>query len=93
MSLSSHTFVISQDSLRAPADGSSADMIRGLYRTRDLMLGDAVRVHWSAGDAAPIVSAAIYEAVGGTPPLADLPERDGYIRHTAVFEGDPFELS
>lgn len=68
-------------------------MITGLYRTNDLLLGPAVRVHWSAGDAAPLVAESIYTIIGGNPRLEDLPLREDYARQTARMESDPFELA
>ncbi|MEP7223002.1 MAG: hypothetical protein ABI673_10105 [Novosphingobium sp.] len=55
-------------------------MVRGLYRTHDILLGESVRVHWSAGDAAPIVSLSVYAQLGGKPDLADLPSHAEYCR-------------
>lgn len=66
-------------------------MIRGLYRTCDILLGEAVRVHWSAGDAAPILSAQVYREMGGVPPLEDLPSREEYERWTYRFLPDMLE--
>lgn len=66
-------------------------MVKGLYRTRDRLLGEAVRVHWSAGDAAPILSLAVYAAVNGQPEVRLLPTRGEYERRTNPFEPDPYE--
>jgi len=49
-------------------------IVRGLYRTRDSLLGDCVRVHWSGGDAAPLLPFQVYMAIGGKPGLAALPD-------------------
>jgi len=68
-----------------------SDMVRGLYRTHDRLLGEAVRVHWSAGDAAPFVSLEVYKALGGSPEAAQLPCRDDYQRQTFLFVPDPLE--
>ena len=67
--------------------------IKGLYRTRDMLLGECVRVHWSAGDAAPIVSSLIYRSLGGMPDLADLPDRNEYLDKHPLCESDPLELT
>ena len=67
-------------------------MIRGLYRTHDLLLGDVVRVHWSAGDAAPIVSEQVYVALDGHPALDALPNRTEYEKKTYLFEPDLLEI-
>ena len=66
-------------------------MVKGLYRTHDRLLGDAVRVHWSAGDAAPILSLNVYAAMSGEPPAQLLPTRDEYERRTHALDPDPFE--
>ena len=67
-------------------------MIRGLYKTRDRLMGDCARVDWSAGDAAPVLRKDIYEALGGRPAFDQLPQRDSYLsRHTVDL--DPFELA
>jgi hypothetical protein len=66
-------------------------MIKGLYRTYDRLLGDAVRVHWSAGDAAPILSLDVYAAMSGEPPAEGLPTRDEYECRTFAPDPDPFE--
>ena len=68
-------------------------MVRGLYRTHDRLLGEVVRVHWSGGDAAPILSLAVYEALGGNPEVALLPSRGDYERQTYLFMPDPLEES
>lgn len=67
-------------------------MIHGLYRTRDRLLGTCVRVSWSAGDAAPILSQEMYEALGGQPPAHELPTRAEYGRRHDGPAPDPFEL-
>ena len=67
-------------------------MIRGLYQTRDLLLGACVRVDRSAGDAAPMLRPDMYEALGGTPPLGQLPSRDAYMARAHHLAMDPFEL-
>ena len=66
-------------------------MVKGLYRTYDRLLGDAVRVHWSAGDAAPILSLGVYAVLKGEPPARLLPTRDEYERRTYSPDPDPFE--
>lgn len=68
-------------------------MVKGLYRTRDRLLGEVVRVHWSGGDAAPILSLEVYEAMGGSPEAALLPSREDYERRTYLFTPDPLEDS
>lgn len=68
-------------------------MIRGLYQTRDPLLGACVRVDWSAGDAAPMLRPDLYEALGGSPPLGQLPSRDAYMARPHHLDRDPFELS
>jgi len=74
------------------AAASSPRMIRGLYRTQDRLLGCSARVHWSAGDAAPIVSKVVYMELGGVPEWSLLPSRDDYANHTFALEPDPLEL-
>ena len=49
--------------------------IRGFFRTSDPLLGRCVVVHDSAGDAAPLLSEAIYCALGGKPPVNQLPTK------------------
>lgn len=68
-------------------------MVKGLYRTHDRLLGQVVRVHWSAGDAAPILSLDVYAALGGTPEASLLPSREEYERRTYLFMPDPLEES
>jgi hypothetical protein len=68
-------------------------MIKGLYRTRDRLLGAAVRVHWSAGDAAPVVSESVYAAMGGVPELSALPSRADYCGTHQLQQDDPLELA
>ena len=46
----------------------------GLYRTTDPLLGEAARVHESAGDAAPFVSRYLYELLDFRPAFESLPE-------------------
>lgn len=60
-------------------------MIRGLFRTNDEMLGDCVRVAKAAGDAAPLLTEALYVALGGSPRLDELPHK-GPLRER-VWEG------
>jgi hypothetical protein len=50
----------------------------GLYRTTDPILGDAARVHKSAGDAAPYVSRYLYELLDFRPPFDSLPVHDDF---------------
>ncbi len=45
----------------------------GLYRTHDPILGEAARVHPSAGDAAPYLSRYLYEMLDFRPPFESLP--------------------
>lgn len=71
----------------------SGAMIRGLYRTRDRLLGDCVRVHWSAGDAAPYLGVELYQALGGQPELTALPSREVYAGCPRAVSPDPFELA
>lgn len=49
--------------------------IRGFFRTSDPLLGRCVVVHDSAGDAAPLLSEAIYASLGGKPPINQLPTK------------------
>lgn len=49
--------------------------IRGFFRTFDPLLGRCVVVHDSAGDAAPLLSEAIYDSLGGKPPINQLPTK------------------
>jgi len=44
-----------------------------LYRTTDPILGDAARVHRSAGDAAPYLTRQLYEMLDFRPPFDSLP--------------------
>lgn len=67
-------------------------MIHGLYRTRDRLLGICARVSASAGDAAPVLTRELYEALGGEPPFDRLPPRDDYVRRHPGWREDPFEL-
>ena len=67
--------------------------IRGLYRTRDMLLGECVRVHWSAGDAAPVLSPVFYRSLGGQPDIAELPDRETFLRSRTEYEGDPLEMA
>ena len=46
----------------------------GLYRTHDPLLGEAARVHPSAGDAAPYLSRYLYELLGFQPAFDSLPQ-------------------
>jgi hypothetical protein len=68
------------DPLRVTAESHSRDnrqevAVRlGLYRTIDPILGDAARVHPSAGDAAPYVSRHLYEMLDFRPPFECLPQ-------------------
>lgn len=68
-------------------------MIRGLYRTRDPLLGACARVDWSAGDAAPMLRQDLYEALGGQPPFHQLPGREAYMGRIHHLAADPFELA
>lgn len=68
-------------------------MIRGLYQTRDPLLGTCARVDWSAGDAAPMLRQDLYEALGGQPPFHLLPCRDSYMARRHHLVADPFELA
>ena len=45
----------------------------GLYRTQDPILGEAARVHKSAGDAAPYLSRYLYELLDFRPAFESLP--------------------
>lgn len=45
----------------------------GLYRTNDPILGEAARVHRSAGDAAPYLSRFLYEMLDFRPAFETLP--------------------
>lgn len=65
--------------------------VRGLYRTRDRLLGDCIHVHWSGGDAAPLVPVRIYAALGGRPPIEDLPDRTSSKTEGEYSEADAFE--
>ena len=67
-------------------------MIRGLYRTTDRLLGGSVRVHWSAGDASPMLSCEVYRTLGGTPPAEELPTREEYLARHGHCADDPLEL-
>ncbi|MFC3592247.1 hypothetical protein ACFOON_01300 [Novosphingobium piscinae] len=62
-----------------------------MYRTRDRLLGDCVRVGWSAGDAAPVLRRDLYESLGGQPPYDQLPTREVYRRGANPIEPDPLE--
>ena len=66
-------------------------MVRGLYRTHDPLLGETVRVHWSGGDAAPILSLEVYAALAGSPPVEALPTRAEYEGRTSWFTPDLLE--
>lgn len=66
-------------------------MIRGLYRTTDRLLGNSVRVHWSAGDASPMLSCEVYRELGGHPPAEHLPTREEYFAHAGRCASDPLE--
>jgi hypothetical protein len=68
-------------------------MINGLYRTRDRLLGNSVRVQWSAGDAAPVLSESVYRAMGGVPDIALLPTREDYARSREAPPLDPLEMT
>jgi len=68
-------------------------MIRGLYQTRDPLLGTCARVDSSAGDAAPMLRQDLYAALGGTPPFSQLPTRDAYMARDHHLASDPFELA
>jgi hypothetical protein len=68
-------------------------MIRGLYRMRDRLLGAAVRIHWTGGDAAPVLSEKVYAAMGGVPELIALPTRDEYRATNGMVSKDPLELA
>jgi hypothetical protein len=46
----------------------------GLYRTHDPLLGEAARVHPSAGDAAPYLSRYLYELLDFRPAFDSLPQ-------------------
>ena len=48
-------------------------MKRGLYRLSDPILGEAARVHKSAGDAAPYLSRNLYELLEFEPAFDSLP--------------------
>jgi len=75
--------------IRYPNDS----MIRGLYRTNDALLGPCVRVHWSAGDAAPVLAPDVYRALRGTPPIDDLPTRAMFGPGRSEEDVDPLELA
>lgn len=66
--------------------------LKGLYRTHDLLFGDCAKVHWSGGDAAPILPAAVYRQLNGNPPYSELPERAEYEARGGTVWPDPFEL-
>lgn len=67
--------------------------IRGLYRTRDALLGAGVRVAWTAGDAAPVVSETVYEAMKGCPALSELPTAEQFYARGTGYRKDLLELS
>lgn len=68
-------------------------MVTGLYRTRDLLLGPAVRVSDPGVDAAPIVSRLVYEILGGQPAYHALPDREGYLKDHHRIARDPLEIA
>ena len=49
---------------------------RGLYRFDDPILGEAARVHKSAGDAGPFLSRYLYELLEFEPEFEDLPTQE-----------------
>ncbi len=51
----------------------------GLYRLTDPFLGEAARVHKSAGDAAPYLSRFVYELLGFEPKFDALPTLPDFI--------------
>jgi len=53
---------------------------RGLYRFDDPILGEAARVHKSAGDAGPYLSRYLYELLEFEPQYDSLPTRDEHKR-------------
>ena len=53
---------------------------RGLYRMSDPILGEAARVHKSAGDAAPYLSRYLYELLDFEPAFDSLPTLREYKR-------------
>ena len=55
-------------------------MKRGLYRLSDPILGEAARVHKSAGDAAPYLSRYLYELLEFRPEFDSLPTMREYKR-------------
>lgn len=68
-------------------------MVTGLYRTRDLLLGPAVRVSGPGVDAAPIVSRLVYETLGGQPEYQALPDRESYLKDHHPVAPDPLEIA
>jgi hypothetical protein len=66
-------------------------MIKGLYRMQDRLLGPAVRVHWTGGDAAPVVSETVYLELNGVPALEQLHDRSEYVLARTCLAVDPFE--
>ena len=59
-------------------------MKRGLYRLSDPILGEAARVHKSAGDAAPYLSRYLYELLEFRPAFDSLPTMRDYKRHARL---------
>ena len=59
---------------------------RGLYRFNDPILGEAARVHKSAGDAGPYLSRYLYELLEFEPQYDSLPtlEEHRRRRHSAI---------
>jgi hypothetical protein len=52
---------------------------KGLYRTKDVFLGECARVNWEAGDAAPFLRKEIYDAVKCQPLFDALPTEEEYL--------------
>jgi hypothetical protein len=50
----------------------------GMYKVTLAERGECVRVHWDAGDAAPYLERAHYEAARFEPPFEELPDSDEY---------------
>ena len=57
---------------------------RGLYRLIDPILGEAARVHKTAGDAAPYLSRFLYELLEFEPEFENLPTIEEHRRHARV---------
>lgn len=64
-----------------------------LYRTTDLHGCDCVRMGWDAGDAAPFLPRALYEAMLITPAFGELPTEQDYRAQHPCLSGRAITLT